>query len=415
MMRIGVIATRLNGTDGVSLEVEKWCRVLANKGHRISFCAGELGGYASEGTHIPLLHFKHPIIASLNERATAKSANEDLLQLREEISTVAEAIKAPLRDFIEQSALDMILVENALTIPMNLPLGLALSALIEELGIPTIAHHHDFYWERKRFRGNPTVESLKAFFPPALPSIRHVTINTLAQRDLKERRGLDSTVVPNVHDFAHPPKPQDDFSADVRQTLGLSEEDLFILQPTRVIPRKGIELTLSLVSGLDIPQPRIFITHSAGDEGLSYWQWLQEQAENLGVEMRLIDEIVAAERGSRNGAKIYALWDIYPHADLVAFPSLYEGFGNALLEAIYFKRLTIVNRYPVYVADIAPLGFKFIELDGQVSKRHITETQELLNDKQAVKDIVEHNYAIAADHFSFHNLDQRLQSVLESF
>ena len=31
-MRIGFISTRLNGTDGVSLEVEKWARVLRRMG-----------------------------------------------------------------------------------------------------------------------------------------------------------------------------------------------------------------------------------------------------------------------------------------------------------------------------------------------------------------------------------------------
>jgi len=32
-MRIGFIATRLQGTDGVTLEVEKWAKVLTNLGH----------------------------------------------------------------------------------------------------------------------------------------------------------------------------------------------------------------------------------------------------------------------------------------------------------------------------------------------------------------------------------------------
>jgi len=61
--RIGFISTRLNGTDGVSLEVEKWSRVLQRMGHQVFFCAGELGGYAAAGTLIPELHFRHPVIS----------------------------------------------------------------------------------------------------------------------------------------------------------------------------------------------------------------------------------------------------------------------------------------------------------------------------------------------------------------
>jgi len=53
-MRIGFISTRLNGTDGVSLEVEKWATVLKRMGHEIYYCAGELGGYAAGGTLIPM-------------------------------------------------------------------------------------------------------------------------------------------------------------------------------------------------------------------------------------------------------------------------------------------------------------------------------------------------------------------------
>ena len=55
-MRIGFIAARLSGTDGVSLEVGKWAKVLNKMGHEVFFCAGELGGYAPGGTLIPKLH-----------------------------------------------------------------------------------------------------------------------------------------------------------------------------------------------------------------------------------------------------------------------------------------------------------------------------------------------------------------------
>jgi mannosylglucosylglycerate synthase len=64
-MRIGFIATRLSGTDGVTLEVEKWAQVLKRMGHDLFFCAGELDGYAKEGTLIPKLHFADQSIHSL--------------------------------------------------------------------------------------------------------------------------------------------------------------------------------------------------------------------------------------------------------------------------------------------------------------------------------------------------------------
>jgi len=43
--------------------------------------------------------------------------------------------------------IDLIIVENAFAIPINIPLGLAVTELLAETGIPTIAHNHDFFWD----------------------------------------------------------------------------------------------------------------------------------------------------------------------------------------------------------------------------------------------------------------------------
>ncbi len=414
-MRIGFISTRLNGTDGVSLEVEKWAKVLQRMGHEIFYCAGELGGYSAGGTLIPQLHFKHQSVTLLSQRAFGKDGEQDGEKLADEIYEMADEIRAPLRHFIRSNRLDLLIVQNALTIPMNLPLGVALTGLIAELGINTIAHHHDFYWERHQYQVNAICNLLDTAFPAKLPTIQHVTINTIAQRRLKARRGIDSIVIPNVLDFATPPPGIDEYNRDLRDTLGLSPDDIFVLQPTRVIQRKGIEMALELVHRLELPNARIFITHRATDEGLEYWHWLKREAGVMHVDLRLIDHLIGAERDRLNGHKIYSLWDVYPHADLVTYPSMYEGFGNALLEAVYFKRLVIVNRYPVYNADIAPLGFEFVELDGFVDDRAVQRTRELLRDPEQVRTMTEKNYAIAREHFSFEVLEQKLRELLASF
>lgn len=135
----------------------------------------------------------------------------------------------------------------------------------------------------------------------------------------------------------------------------------------------------------------------------------------MKVDIQLIDHFIAPGRTRHNGHKIYSLWDAYPHADLVTYPSIYEGFGNALLEAVYFKRLTVVNRYPVYNADIEPLGFKFIELDGFVDDNAVQKTRELLNDPEQTQAMTEKNYAIAQEHFSLEVLERKLRDVIATF
>ncbi len=415
-MRIGFISTRLNGTDGVSLEVEKWATVLRRMGHELFYCAGELGGYTTGGCLIPHLHFDHQSITSFSQRAFSENSRDrDTEKLVDEIYEAADEIRAPLRHFIRSNHLDLIVVENALTIPMNLPLGITLTGLIAELGINTIAHHHDFFWERQRYQSNYLLDLLDTTFPAKLPTIQHIAINTIAQRRLKDRRGIDSAVIPNVHDFATPPPGFDGYNRDLREALGLTEQDLFILQPTRVIQRKGIEMALELVHRLEIPHSHLFITHRTGDEGLEYWLWLKREAGMMKVDLRLIDHLIAPGRTKDNSHKIYSLWDAYLHADLVTYPSTYEGFGNALLESVYFKRLTVINRYPVYNADIGPLGFEFIELDGFVDDNAIQKTKALLNDPAQIQAMAEKNYVIAQEHFSLEVLAKKLREVIAAF
>jgi hypothetical protein len=90
-------------------------------------------------------------------------------------------LKSKLHDFIKQFDIDLLIAENVLTIPLHVPLGLALTETVAETQLPTIAHHHDFYWERVRFSVNAVSDYIRMAFPPNLGNIRHVVINSAAQ------------------------------------------------------------------------------------------------------------------------------------------------------------------------------------------------------------------------------------------
>lgn len=414
-MHIGFIATRLHGTDGVTLEVEKWANILTKLGHEIYYCAGELGGFAEHGTLIPELHFADQTVFALSKRAFGAYPEPDGDALADLIYSRADEMRAPLRSFIRSNKLDLIIVQNALTIPMNLPLGVSLTGLIAELGIDTIGHHHDFFWERQRYQTNVILELLDTAFPAKLPNIQHVTINSIAKKRLKARRGIESLVIPNVFDFATQPPQFDDYSRQFRSSLNLQEGELFILQPTRVVQRKGIEMSIEIVKQMEHGKPKLFISHRSDDEGLAYWRWLKREASVMGVEVQLIDHLIGSERATLNGHKIYSLWDAYLNTDLITYPSLYEGFGNALLEAIYFKKPTVVNCYPVYNADIKPLGFEFIELNGFVDENSIQDARLILDSPEEVSRITEKNFKIAQEHFSLEVLETKLKDLLSNF
>jgi glycogen synthase len=64
-------------------------------------------------------------------------------------------------------------------------------------------------------------------------------------------------------------------------SLGLATDDLLILQPTRIVQRKGIEHAVELVKELNDPRCKLVISHEAGDEGYEYVEWLKEYARNM--------------------------------------------------------------------------------------------------------------------------------------
>jgi glycosyltransferase involved in cell wall biosynthesis len=307
----------------------------------------------------------------------------------------------------------MIVPENVLTIPIHIPLGLALTEVIAETNLPTTAHHHDFYWELDRFMNNCVSDYLRMAFPPNLPSVEHVVINSFADEQLSLRTGISSTMIPNIMDFEHPPLPPDTYASDVRQSLGIEKDELFVLQPTRVVARKGIEHAIELVHRLG-RQARLVVSHASGDEGYDYEQRLKEYSQIMGVQTVFVSDIINEQRGlTGDGKKIYTLDDVYPHADLVTYPSTIEGFGNAFLEAVYFRKPIVVNRYSIYSKDIRPKGFRAIELEGYVTQAAIRQTQTVLDDPVYCKEMVDHNYRVACDYFSFSALQQNLHHFVK--
>jgi glycosyltransferase involved in cell wall biosynthesis len=250
-------------------------------------------------------------------------------------------------------------------------------------------------------------------FPPRLPNLSHVVINKSAREELSWRKGLPSTLVPNVLDFHTPPPGVDEYAADVRETIGLEPDDVMILQPTRVVPRKGIEHAVNLVDGLDDDRYKLVVSHETGDEGSEYAEVLRELADESGVDIRFISTHIGdfRQRDSQ-GRKIYRLWDLYPHADLVTYPSLYEGFGNAFLEAVYFRIPLLVNRYANYIRDIEPKGFEVLEMDGIVTSSVIQKTRQVLEDQQRREEMVDKNYRLARRHYSYPVLQHHLKTLV---
>jgi len=408
---IGFISTRLAGCDGVSLEAAKWAGILEDNGHQCFYMAGELQKMGQNLLLVKEAYFKHPVIQEIYCECFSSSARKP--SITRKIHQMRDKLKKHIYEFIKGFRIDILVVENALTIPLNIPLGLAITEVIAETGIPTIAHHHDFFWERKRFLTNAVWDYLNMAFPPHLPSIQHVVLNSSQNNQLSLRTGISATVIPNVMDFENPPSV-DEYSSDVRNSLGLKDDELLILQPTRVVKRKGIEHSIELVKRLGM-KAKLVISHASGDEGYEYEKRVREYSSLMGVNTLFISDIIKPYRGKTpDGRKIYTPADIYHHADLVTYPSNFEGFGNAFLEAIYFRKPVVVNNYSVYAIDIKPKGFKVIELDDCVDSRAVKFTRKILEDPVLANQMVNHNYELGKRYYSYSVLRQKLDVLLSN-
>jgi len=198
----------------------------------------------------------------------------------------------------------------------------------------------------------------------------------------------------------------------LRETLGIEPDELFILQSTRVVQRKGIEHAIELISRLG-RKACLVISHASGDDGYEYEARVADFAELMGVRTIFSSDRFGVNRGTtEDGKKIYSLSDAYPHADLVTYPSLIEGFGNAFLEALYYKKPIVLNNYTIYATDIRPKGFKVIEFDDYITEKTIQDTRRILDDPAYQDELCRYNYELALHYFSYKTLRIQFQVLL---
>ncbi len=413
LKRVGFVSTRFKGIDGVSLETEKWAVVLERMGLDCYYFCGQSDRPADHTFLVDEAYFLNSEVAALQAKCFGTTVRDEWIT--GEVHRLRQLLKKSLYGFIAQFDIELMIVENALAIPMNIPLGLAITEVLAETGMPAIGHHHDFSWERQRFTMSGVDDFLDMAFPPRVHSMNHVVINTEARKQLGHRRGLSSVIIPNVFDFASAPKGVDDFNQTLRTDLGMAEGDILILQPTRIIARKGIEHAIELASRLTDRRVKLLVSHQERDEGAAYYRRIVDYARLLKVDLVTGDSLLGTERGQIDGHKVYNLWDCYANCDFVTYPSSYEGFGNAFLEAVFCRKPILVNRYSIFESDIEPIGFQTVLIDSYVTDETLLQVRRYLDEPEFTSAAVEKNFKLGRRFFSYELLEQRLRSVIANF
>ncbi|MFV1994321.1 MAG: glycosyltransferase [Verrucomicrobiales bacterium] len=422
-MNIGIIIGRIGDVDGVALETEKWIEVLERMGHEIFILSGIFKGRVvapERQTHLPILSFFSPECEWEQNRAFFYPS-DDPDELLTTIEENAHRISTTIFGWVLRNKIDVLLMENSTALPCHLSMGLGIKMAVENMDIRVVTHDHDFEWERgDRYKTPfPEVEKLiKETFPlRATPSIRHAVINSDAREQLKERCGIDATLVPNVMDFDKPFGSVDDYNKDLLDQLGFDRDDLALFQITRVVERKGIEVAIDLIARLEDPKAKLVITGSAiDDERKGYFKQLVDRIESHGLGKRVhfaYHRILSRRGRTPYRQKRYSLSDAYAQAVACTYFSTYEGFGNAFVEAVLARRPIFVNNYkPVFWPDIGSKGFECVMLeDNDLTDKAVEQISEVIHNEKLQTEIAEHNFELGRKHFSYEVLERKLNEL----
>ncbi len=379
---------RIGERDGVSLEIEKRARTFKKLNTKVVLCAGVDGLKRKSTCIIPELDLKNPEITNIREImfGDGKVSEQDLVQRYRELE---EKIYKKFLALVKKEKPDLIFIHNLFSHAYNLPGTTAVIKALDELKTPVVALHHDFWFERERFSHSPYpfIQNILTELPPKRPYIKaHEVINSLAEKELLKRRSISAHCIADYFDYKTPYKPNPTREAAVRKKLGIGPNDVVILHATRIARRKAIENAIYFTSEFEkvlreempvhiLARPFTtknkvwlvlpnFVEAAESD----YQAQLDMLAKRLHVNILWASDVLTSvDRKPKENE--YSFWDSYPIADIVTYTSIWEGFGNQLLEAFYFKKLTVLFEYPVFLSDIQPEGYEYVSLGHTVEKK----------------------------------------------
>ena len=353
------------------------------------------------------------------------SRNKSILRahqaLREGNEEYVEQLALKIYKYLKEAlqGFDVLIAHNVLTMRYNLPLTFALFRLAQENLLPIISWNHDspyFYDDHPDYLDTSPWIILKKFHR----KIFYVVISESRKQQFAQLYGSREHiyVVPNGVDpiaFFR----LDPLTVRLIQEEKLFEADLILVQPSRLHPRKNIELSIRVTHALHQQGVNVrFLLTGAYDphepKTVEYYRKLVGLARELGIAKQVI---IVAEYKFKSGQKITAdrirIRDLYLIADALFMPSLQEGFGIPLLEAGMIKLPIICSRIPPF-EEIGGQDVVFFDLNESPEHiaRRILEFKQRLEPQRMFRRVIKE---YTWDNIYHYRLYPLLLQILEEF
>jgi glycosyltransferase involved in cell wall biosynthesis len=209
-------------------------------------------------------------------------------------------------------------------------------------GKPVVTSLVNTTYEPEWFMDNPRLRPWKVWVARTIDGVtarwwgtRFVALNESVKTSAVHQLGLSPEVIcviPRGLSFNGHPALEDADVASLRSAFGWADAYPVILNVARLVPQKGQQYAVLAMKDVvrQFPSARLVI---AG-EG-----WLRPSLEQLAREQGLSEHVVLlGDRGD--------VASLLRAADIFLFPSLYEGAGNALVEAMAMGKPCVVSRIP---------------------------------------------------------------------
>jgi len=212
---------------------------------------------------------------------------------------------------------------------------------------------------------------------------RYISISQSTTREMVRLWNSDASRITTIH-HGHHPWPSTDPCPDALRWIG-DDADNTILSTFNLEPRKNLEALLDAIAVLASKNPRLkLVLFGNAASNREREQRFDEHVARLGIGDRILRTGFVSER---------SLATLYAHTAMFVFPSLYEGFGYPVLEAMSAGACVVCGRLSSITEIVEGAGLLVDQCDpGSLG----TAIETLLNDPGRRRQLGEAGKARAA-------------------